>query len=62
MSLQFTEPYELLVLSIIVFSAKLKGNLESFSQTEGVLELELNQSTLAPSLTWLLKISEREYW
>lgn len=43
-------------------AVKSKGNLESFSQTEGVLELELNRSTLAPSLTWLSKISEREYW
>ena len=43
-------------------AVKLKGNLECFSQREGVQELELNQSTRAPSLTWLLKISERECW
>ena len=41
---------------------KSKGNLECFSQGEEVQGLGLNQSTLAPSLVWLLKISQREYW
>lgn len=57
---RLTENYE---HGTVPFSAvKLKGSLECFSRREGAQELGLNQSALAPSLTCLLKISEREYW